>query len=61
MELASGGDRYEDWKFERFPNLIEVFDQFHSVKMSKSMMSLLLLQLPLLQCVSNPSLITTCT
>ena len=48
-ELAKGGDKYEDWKYERFPNLIDVLNQFHSLKID---VTLLLQQLPLLQCVS---------
>lgn len=48
-ELAKGGDKYEDWKYERFPNLIDVKSQFHSLKID---VTLLLQQLPLLQCVS---------
>jgi len=50
-ELAKGGQKYEDWKYERFPNLIDVLDQFHSLKIN---ITLLLQQLPLLQCVSGP-------
>lgn len=49
-ELAKGGDRYEDWKYGRFPNLCDVFSQFHSLKVD---VTLLLQQLPLLQCVSD--------
>ena len=48
-ELAKGGDVYEDWKYERFPNLLDVIDQFHSLKIDAT---LLLHHLPLLQCVS---------
>ncbi len=48
-ELAKGGDKYEDWKYDRFPNLCDVFNQFHSLKVDAT---LLLQQLPLLQCVS---------
>lgn len=50
-ELAKGGQKYEDWKYERFPNLIDVLDQFHSLKIN---ITLLLQQLPLLQCVCGP-------
>ena len=49
-ELAKGGQKYEDWKYERFPNLIDVLDQFRSVQIN---ITLLLQQLPLLQCVSD--------
>ena len=49
-ELAKGGDMYEDWKHERFPGLCDVMDQFASLKVD---VSLLLQQLPLLQCVSG--------
>jgi len=48
-ELAKGGDKYEDWKYDRFPNLCDVFNQFHSLKIDGT---LLFQQLPLLQCVS---------
>ena len=48
-ELAKGGDKYEDWKFEKFPNIVDVLSQFHSLKIDPT---LLLQQLPLLQCVS---------
>ena len=48
-ELAKGGDKYEDWKYDRFPNLCDVFNQFHSLKIDAT---LLFQQLPLLQCVS---------
>lgn len=47
-ELAKGGDVYEDWKYECFPNLLDVFNQFHSLKIDAT---LLLHHLPLLQCV----------
>lgn len=50
MELAKGGNKYEDWKYERFPNMIDVMNQFHSLKIN---VTLLLQQLPLLQCVSG--------
>lgn len=54
-ELGKGGDVYEDWKYERFPNLLEVIDQFHSLKLD---VPFLLQNLPLLQCVSaSPSLV----
>ncbi|XP_011410183.2 PREDICTED: nitric oxide synthase, endothelial-like [Amphimedon queenslandica] len=46
-ELGKGGDVYEDWKYERFPNLLEVMDQFHSLKLD---VPFLLQNLPLLQC-----------
>ena len=49
-ELAKGGHKYEDWKYYRFPNLCDVFSQFHSLKVD---VPLLLQQLPLLQCVSS--------
>ncbi len=48
-ELARGGDIYEDWKYERFPSLCDVMDQFPSLKVN---ITLLMQQLPLLQCVS---------
>ena len=48
-ELAKGGDKYEDWKYEKFPNMVDVLNQFHSLKID---VTLLLQQLPLLQCVS---------
>ncbi len=48
-ELSKGGDKYEDWKYERFPNIVDVLNQFHSLKIE---VTLLLQQLPLLQCVS---------
>eukprot|EP00731_Ephydatia_muelleri_P022495 Em0015g78a len=46
-ELAKGGDVYEDWKYERFPSLFDVLNQFHSLKVD---VTLLLHHLPLLQC-----------
>ncbi len=49
-ELAKGGDTYEDWKYERFPSFCDVMDQFPSLKVD---VTLLLQQLPLLQCVSQ--------
>ena len=49
-ELAKGGDRYEDWKFMRFPSLADVVSQFHSLKLDAT---LLLQHIPLLQCVSE--------
>lgn len=49
-ELARGGDSYEDWKYERFPSLCDVMDQFPSLKVN---VTLLMQQLPLLQCVSG--------
>ena len=49
-ELAKGGDKYEDFKFNKFPNLIDVLHLFHSLKID---VTLLLQHLPLLQCVSN--------
>lgn len=51
-EMAKGGNKYEDWKYERFPNLIDVVNQFHSLKIP---VTLLLQELPLLQCVSPRS------
>lgn len=48
-ELARGGDSYEDWKYDRFPSLCDVMDQFPSLKVN---VTLLMQQLPLLQCVS---------
>ena len=48
-ELAKGGDKYEDWKYEKFPSIVDVLSQFHSLKLD---VTLLLQQLPLLQCVS---------
>lgn len=48
-ELAKGGDMYEDWKYEKFPNMLDVLNQFHSLKID---VTLLLQHLPLLQCVS---------
>ncbi len=48
-ELAKGGDKYEDWKYEKFPNMVDVLSCFHSLKIEPT---LLLQQLPLLQCVS---------
>lgn len=57
-ELAKGGDRYEDWKFMRFPSLADVVSQFHSLKLDAT---LLLQHIPLLQCVSEtPSLSSVC-
>ena len=50
MQLAKGGNKYEDWKYERFPNMIDVMNQFHSLKIN---VTLFLQQLPLLQCVSG--------
>ena len=50
MQLAKGGNKYEDWKYERFPSMIDVMNQFHSLKIN---VTLLLQQLPLLQCVSG--------
>ena len=49
-DLAKGGDIYEDWKYERFPSFCDVMDQFPSLKVD---VTLLLQQLPLLQCVSQ--------
>lgn len=61
LTLAKGGNEYEDWKYDRFPNLIDVMNQFHSLKID---ITLLLQQLPLLQCVSGhplfPFLFTSC-
>lgn len=52
-KLAKGGGKYEDWKFERFPNMVDVFKEFQSLKIDN--VSLILQQLPLLQCVSQKS------
>lgn len=49
-QLASGGEKYEDWKYDRYPNLPEVLNQFHSLKLDAAH---LIMTLPLLQCVSN--------
>lgn len=46
-ELGQGRDTYEDWKYERYPNLPEVLNQFHSLKLDVAQ---LLMKLPLLQC-----------
>jgi sulfite reductase alpha subunit-like flavoprotein len=48
-ELAKGGEKYEDWKYEKFPSMVDMLNQFHSLKVD---VTLLLQQLPLLQCVS---------
>ena len=53
-ELAKGGNYYEDWKFGRFPNIMEVFNNHHSLKLDMQMLSILLLHLPILQCVRPP-------
>eukprot|EP00795_Rhopilema_esculentum_P015606 gene15605-6882_t len=45
-ELGKGSSLYEDWKFYRFPNLVEVLQEFPSVKAD---VMLILTQLPLLQ------------
>lgn len=47
-ELAKGGEKYEDWKYEKFPSMVDMLNQFHSLKLD---VTLLLQQLPLLQCV----------
>ncbi|KAK3768095.1 hypothetical protein RRG08_004637 [Elysia crispata] len=44
--LATDSTAYEDWKYEESPNMLEVLDQFPSLKIPPS---LLLTQLPLLQ------------
>ncbi|XP_059143081.1 nitric oxide synthase-like isoform X2 [Physella acuta] len=44
--LATDSKAYEDWKYDLSPNLLEVLDQFSSLKVPPS---LLLTQLPLLQ------------
>ncbi|KAH9512565.1 hypothetical protein Btru_038802, partial [Bulinus truncatus] len=44
--LATDSKAYEDWKYDLSPNLVEVLDQFTSLKVPPS---LLLTQLPLLQ------------
>lgn len=49
-ELSRGGDSYEDWKYGCFPSLLDVLNQFHSLKID---VTFLLQQLPLLQCVSD--------
>lgn len=49
-ELAEGGQVYDDWKYECYPNMLDVINQFHSLKVN---VTLLLQELPLLQCVSR--------
>ncbi|XP_078600036.1 nitric oxide synthase 1-like isoform X2 [Branchiostoma floridae x Branchiostoma japonicum] len=44
--LGKGDSRYEDWKFERTPNLVEVLEDYPSLKVAPT---LLLSQLPFLQ------------
>ncbi|EDV29131.1 uncharacterized protein TRIADDRAFT_18893, partial [Trichoplax adhaerens] len=44
--LGRGSQKYEDWKFEKCPHIIEVIEEFPSLKVSPL---LLLTQLPLLQ------------
>ncbi|CAG5122629.1 unnamed protein product, partial [Candidula unifasciata] len=44
--LATNASEYEEWKYDLSPNILEVLDQFSSLKVSPS---LLLTQLPLLQ------------
>lgn len=43
-----GSSIYEDWKFFNFPNIVEVIEEFPSVKVD---VMLILAQLPLLQSV----------
>nr|CAB3264406.1 nitric oxide synthase, brain-like [Phallusia mammillata] len=45
--LAEGKSEYEDWKFQKVPNLVEVLEEFQSIQVEPP---LLLSQLPLLQC-----------
>ncbi|XP_076802082.1 nitric oxide synthase 1-like isoform X1 [Clavelina lepadiformis] len=45
--LSEGSFAYEDWKFQSFPNFLEILEEFPSIKLSSS---LLLSQLPFLQC-----------
>ena len=47
--FLQGNNRYEDWKFESECNILDVLEEFPSVKASAD---LLLTQLPLLQPVS---------
>nr|CBV37021.3 nitric oxide synthase [Stramonita haemastoma] len=44
--LATDSKAYEDWRYDLYPNLLEVLDQFPSLKVPPS---LLMTQLPLLQ------------
>ncbi|KAL4224321.1 Nitric oxide synthase [Mactra antiquata] len=44
--LANDSRHYEEWKYESYPNLVQVLDQFPSLRI---LPSLLLSQLPLLQ------------
>ncbi|GFO37539.1 nitric oxide synthase [Plakobranchus ocellatus] len=44
--LAKDSTAYEDWKYDESPNMLEVLDQFPSLKIPPS---LLLTQLPVLQ------------
>ncbi|KAL8578716.1 hypothetical protein ACOMHN_045704 [Nucella lapillus] len=44
--LAKDSKAYEDWRYDLYPNLLEVLDQFPSLKVPPS---LLMTQLPLLQ------------
>ncbi|XP_070205997.1 nitric oxide synthase-like [Littorina saxatilis] len=44
--LAKDSKAYEDWRYDLFPNMLEVLDQFPSLKVPPS---LLMTQLPLLQ------------
>ena len=43
---SQDSEAYEDWKYDLSPNMLEVLDQFSSLKVPPS---LLLTQLPLLQ------------
>ncbi len=45
-QLSKDTNEYEKWKFERYPNLSEVVEEFPSLKLTSS---LLLTQLPKLQ------------
>lgn len=48
--FLQGSNTYEDWKYDRYPNIVEVLEEFPSVKVD---VMLLLTQLPLLQSVSK--------
>ena len=45
--MFQGSEEYVKWKFEKMPNLLEIFDEFPSLRVE---LALLLSQLPLLQC-----------
>ena len=45
--ILQGDKEYDEWKFHKMSNLLEVFDEFPSLRVE---LSLLLSQLPLLQC-----------